>query len=181
VETLIAVLLACIAGLMFYRLVERRHKILAVKIVGAVAFLAAGALGVLLLVEKRQRQAWDARRESVKIDFIPDSARAELIVSGKPFDKATLRDTVDAVIFLLCNTGDNVVEEVTFFPKTFFEGRSTAYDLRIPESESDYSGNKFESDFILAAKDCSTLTWHGRFQVFDSVAATPGFVKHRGD
>ncbi len=159
--------LLLIAAVLFYKFVERRHKILLGKIFGVVFLLALLGIGYFIYEVKRRNAREKERFESVSIIFL----RAAADTGRNPF--RAHGDTVPSATFKLCNKGDVKVTHVVFYPQTFVLHRSTPYDLRIAVPDEMYADNRLETDYILDPRACLTLTWRGRFQIFDSVAARP--------
>lgn len=172
----LVVSLLLIAAILFYRLVERRHKILLAKILGVIVLLAGLTIGMLFYFDRRKEAAERDRLNAVSITFIrpaPDSTR-------NPF-RDEHSDTVSQASFLVCNRSNKRLIDLEFFPHTFHQGRSTPYDLAISEPGRLFPYNSFRSDVILAPTVCTRLTWSGRYQVFDSVEAVPFSVKYEGE
>lgn len=145
--TALDVVLAVFVALMFYRLVERRHKILLAKIIGSL--IALGALGgtLLVVVTGRQNRLSNERRlenrklVSVTVDTItPRLAR-----------------------FLVCNQGTSELRRTHFTASGFFSGRSTAHPLETSE-------RGYVSDIIVPPKHCVPMTWTGEYLLtYDSI------------
>jgi hypothetical protein len=174
-ELLIGLSLAAIAVIMFYRLVERRHKIVLAKIVGGLCLLGVGGLAWMMVTERRDSARRERLQRSVVVTLaIPDSvphrySLGNLLSSGS----VNRHDTLSNVSFRLCNRGSDTVTSIEFTPKTVFRGRSTEYDIVQPSERGDYVTPTLSSDYILVPGSCSTLTWSsgGRrmFVLYDSV------------
>jgi hypothetical protein len=162
---LVVALLLVLAALLFYRWVERRHKILFAKLLAALLLLGAAIVGVLVWVDAR-RQADDRERlASVSISLVPSRPDTATIPEPKEFD------VPDSTLTLrLCNTGQRTVESVRFRPTTYLERRSTPYPVSIPKASPGYFDTFLRSDYLLAPGACDTVTWRGHFQLYDSVA-----------
>jgi len=166
IEAMIAFSLFVLAVLLFYRWVERRHKIL----IGKFALVGAALLIVIAVFawvsSRRRNEKLEALRRSVSVQFVRDTARMLL---GS--------DTVRQVSFRLCNSGSDTVTYVSFWPKTLRRGRSTQYDLVPAFTEGGYRSNEFTSDYILVPGNCIVLTWQGEYVVLDTVIPGPVWVE----
>ena len=191
---LIAVGLLSIAAILFYRLVERRHKI----VVGKVA-LGLGVLAVLAILadankERQQAAAFyqaqaerEQRAKAVKIDYMGESLRTTKTLSLycqllPETQRSGCKETVDTLrmlTFQFCNTGRDTVYSVLFTPLTVLKGRSTEYAVVPAEASADKAfvgllaastapGN-IRSDRILPPAACTLSRWEGGFSVKDSV------------
>jgi hypothetical protein len=171
---LLYVLLAVIAAILFYKFVERKHKVLIAKVVVGLAALAGLAVVVMWSLENqaiaRERMAEKQRLASVIVLFVRPGKDAH------HWGKST--DTVGGALFQLCNHGTRRVTSVAFVATTYEAERSTPHELqvmapweipgaaRMPWD----TASPFHSDFILDPNKCVSLTWPGWYQVFDSVS-----------
>jgi hypothetical protein len=168
---LVGVFLVLITVLLFYRWVERRHKIVIAKLLVGAIVLVGLVIGWAAYRNKADDRLRSRRLRSVSLFFVPDTT-----IEKDPLRKYYARDTLSRVSFRLCNNGPDTVLKLAFYPETFISGRSTPHEVRVPGRGETFSSNLFDSDFILAPRDCTTLTWTGHFQVLDSVAAVPTVV-----
>ncbi len=169
-EAVIALALIAIMVLLFYRLVERRHKILLAKLLlGLLVLVVLGFGGVY--AHGRISDAREARRrQSVRITYLPDSTLAAL--KSNPVFAVLAPDTVKEIRFRLCNVGPDTVLRVSFAPVTLRRGRSTEHDVLVWLPYEAYVPNELSSDLILAPRDCSVMTWSGQqYLVLDTVIA----------
>lgn len=177
-QLLLLALLATIAAILFYRLVERRHKIAVAKGIGVLVVLLLLGVGYLWNADRRAGIRRARIQESVKIRFAPDSAYTARYSKDNPFLHFLQRtDTLHAISFTLCNAGTGTVESVSFTPTTWRTGRSTQHDVVVSTSVVDqYVDSRLNSDFVLEPGACNTLTWPARglraFVLMDSVSAT---------
>lgn len=183
-EILIAVSLVIIATILFYRLVERKHKIVVAKIMAALLLLAASGAVILWQSDTRATSRQDAIQRSVSVQFEPDSAYAHRYSSDNPFLAMYERtDTLSTMSFRMCNQGKDTVESVSFRPATRKRGRSTEYDVATNRGYGQYSDSRLRSDFILAPKECNTVTWPSgasrQFILLDTVLADNVMVEVR--
>jgi hypothetical protein len=186
VQILLTIGVLTIAGILFYRQVERPHKIIVGKI--ALAVTVVISLGILLFLDSGRRERLErdrvqleeeAERQVVTVRFIRDSISGTtqrdpvcgLITHGE----GCTMDTVRVLDFELCNKGKRTVTAVAFSPKTTLRGRSTKYDV-VPARKQNGSIvpiiSPLQSDYILPAGRCSVLTWEGSYTVKDSIFAT---------
>ena len=177
-NAVIGVSLAVIALILFYRVVERRHKILLGKIVLGISVLVAAVVVILWRREAAKSERAEAIQRSVAIAFLPDSAyRAK---QENPF-LALLAgsDTAKEISFELCNKGKDTVTEVNFRPVTAHKGRSTQEDV-LQSTSAGYQDPYLKSDYILKPGDCTRLTWTAtgqhRFVLLDTVIATVAWL-----
>lgn len=179
-EALIAASLLAIAGLLFYRLVDRRHKVVFGKVLLGILALVVVGLGLVLGEDRRNESSAEARKRSVRITYVSDKPSLDTSSSAdrtRPLSDYQLReDTVDEVSFELCNDGSDTVTTVTFSPKTLRTHRSTEYALSIERDGRRRILNDLTSDYILVPRACVQLTWPGRFVLLDSVVAAPESV-----
>jgi hypothetical protein len=173
VRLLTNILLVAIALLLFYKLVERRHKILLGKVLGALALVTVLVVAALSLGEQARFNRDHQRLASVSVKFVaPRQGSADVRHwNGAP-------DTVNSVSFALCNSGNQPVESVSFDPTTYRANRSTPYQLPIaPLPYQDRVLSALTSDYVIPPKNCVTLTWTGWYQVFDSVSVRVAEVR----
>ena len=164
------VLLAVVSAVLFYRFVERRHKVLLAKI--AALGLTIGALGVLALYVSSRADARraEAQRLSVSVRYSADPTRHATRLDA--LIAAADGDTLDRITFEICNHGGARVTRVSFVPESYRSERSTAHEVVVSPESGVYRSNILETDYILDPEQCRTLTWSpGPFVVFDSVAA----------
>jgi hypothetical protein len=162
VNTIIAFALLALTALLFYRWVERRHKLFLGKLALGVMGLLALAAAYLWWTARRSDAEYMALQRSVSVAFVADSGMPRLS-----------SDTVSQVSFRLCNSGSDTVTSVEFWPKTLRNGRSTESDLVVQNAYAGYRSNEFTSDYILAPQRCITLSWEGEFVVLDTVIPGP--------
>ena len=128
-ETLIAVSLLAIAGILFHRLVDRRHKTLFGKVLAGILALTIVSLGVALAWAQRNDSRAEARKRSVRITYQldkPSLDTLEGVQSLRAMIDLLSDDTVDHARFELCNVGSDTVTRVTFSPITLREaGRAS--------------------------------------------------------
>ena len=188
-NTLLAVSLAALACLLFYRFVERRHKVLFAKLAGAIGILVALGAFVLWGFERRRASRRQRVQASVSVLFAPDSAYLHRYSSDNPFLSALVRtDTLSAIAFRLCNGGIDTVTSVSFRPVTWRRQRSTKYNAVVstePYTAYAYVDPQLSSDYILAPKACVSLTWTASsgqdFVLMDTTAAADILVSTRDD
>lgn len=168
---LMALLLSAVVALLFYRWVDRRHKVLLGKIlVGLVVVVGLVIVGVVL-DEARRARAHEGRLRSVGVELVPPPSAIETAVqiARRRLAGDSLGVDPPSVTFAICNRGTRVVERVVFYPQTFRSGRSTPSPVGFASTRE--GSNRFESDYILAPGACTSLTWDGLFRVYDSTVA----------
>jgi hypothetical protein len=171
------VVLAVIAGLLFYRVVERRHKIVLFKALLAVVGVSALGVGLLLL-----KRLYDQRQEerllaSVTITFMSDSVTQEgspkKSIPDRPWDRQGLR----VAWFRICNQGTDTVLSVDFVPKT--RRRAHSGEHNIVEWEGNAQG-VLSPDDVIPPTSCVTIpfvAFSGTFDIDDTVFASARDVK----
>lgn len=180
-ETLIATLLALLCGLMFYRWVDRRHKIVLAKILGVIVVVALGAVGVQALLAARQRRqesarAWDQlRRElgALSVTFLPESTYHDATVGPKR------RAYPDRIAFQVCNKSADTIDAFNIDARTWSKGHSERRSVLIKPVSPYVAPESLKSDVVLAPKACTIAVFWGDYVVRDSVeaSATPAFRK----
>ena len=200
-ELFIAIGLLAIAAILFYRFVERRHKVLLGRVLLTLAALGGVATGISHCVE-REREAAALREERAAEER--QSARDRSVdislwsVAGKARERLggllpSIPGARGGITFRLCNRGRDTVHRVTFWPKAFTSGRSTAYPVAVdrPYAPSNLPGpdypssaqltfapegiitaaNRFSTDAIIPPGACFDEYWNdGAFLPRDSVA-----------
>lgn len=68
------------------------------------------------------------------------------------------------ISFKVCNKENRPLNSYYFYVSGFEKGRSTATTLDFSGIGSD---TKFEGDIIIAPKQCSSITWTGKYRLFD--------------
>ena len=179
-SVLIGLSLAIIAAILFYRLVERRHKLLIGWVALGLVLLAALGIGSLFAYAQWTNHRYQQQLKSVNITFVPPSPDTALQRKDPVgYYLSRYGPTRQEVTFHICNTGKDTVTGVTFYPKAVSRGRSTQHDLEVSRPGS-YSTNTFESDYILPPRECADLTWNGgTYKVLDSIVAEPTYVTVR--
>lgn len=144
-------LLIIIAGLIFYALVERRHKILIGKVIVVIGLLALlGVLG-LYLYETLSHQARRERDSQATVYFV-DMRK----IGGKK-SELTVK---------ICNRRDKRLIKTEFYISGYENGCSTAHEI---EAASHYGeSTRLGTDIIVEGKSCQKMTWAGEFNIFDS-------------
>lgn len=149
---LIGVALLALVALIFYRSVERHHKIAFFRVARAVTVLALLAGGALWLGVQFEEHSEETRRTSVTARF--DSA------------------SPGAFHFTICNHHSAAVNRARLAVSGYWAGRSTAYPME-PTERSYETATNYVSDFVIAPSACaalSSLRMNGI--AFDSVAVT---------
>jgi hypothetical protein len=160
---MISVALSVIAAILFYRLVERRHKIILARVAIGVAVLVGLGAAYLAWSSHRAAAEDEKRRKAVSVVFIPAT-------SPKPDDGLPrfVPDTVTFLTFRVCNEAHDTLASVTFLPKARYRGRSGEHDLTVAVTGV-YVDPAFSSDFEVAPHSCSSVSFKGRFVVLDTV------------
>lgn len=130
-DALLVVGLFLVAALLFYKFVERRHKVLFVKVLIAIFALCVVGVALLYAIARQSDAKADRRRRSVQITFVRDSVAAPNTVVDRYLREIYGADTVASITFKLCNSGEDTVEYMAFNPKTLRDGRSTEHDVVI--------------------------------------------------
>lgn len=175
-QTLLALSLAAMAALLFYRFVERRHKLLLAK-VGAVLLALVGlGLGAIHYSNSRDNRRWTQRRNRIAISVLRDSMT-------DPLEKIIgRRDTTALLQLRICNQADLPIEHLSLTVATYVEGRSTAHEALLSQRSSySYPPPQIETDYIIPSGSCKTLLWQGRFFLADSVAAKVYSARFAGE
>jgi len=170
-ETVLALLLSLIAAILFYRLVERRHKIILARALAAVFTLGLLAFAISAWRTKSAEQA-SAERDSAKltrnenalvVTFLPESTRQ--LPREKPLYLQEQR-----IAFRICSTATDTIDVATITAYTWSTGHSSrqsvAFDSRRPDSVG-----VLTSDLVLAPKGCAVAVFDGFFRIRDSVWA----------
>jgi hypothetical protein len=178
--------------LLFYRFVERRHKVIVAKLLGVGLGLALLAGGIYLYPAWRSSARYEQAIAHVAVTYLaPDTVTAaakqdssESILKRmrrervNPFDqlrRAEQPDTVKSIAFRVCNNGPDTVFKVSFEPKRLRHGRSTIEQVIVdPVGLMDLTPNiprVLQTDHILAPDSCVELVWSGNYMTKDSVFA----------
>lgn len=167
-------------AVLFYKLVERPHKIVVMKAVAAIA-----ALAVIGNIYSGEQHAERARRVAAQYAqrFARDTAvHVEFVApANASADTRQRTDSVRAMAFRICNFSSDTLLSVGFVPKTREAGRSTEYDVVVPRANllEPERNPALQSDYILGSRRCVELTWHnGPFRLLDTVLVrdvTPKF------
>jgi len=161
---MIEILLVVVAAILFYKLVERKHKIVLFKILGALIGLAVLVVGAIALWYYLKESAYERRADNVSIQVVsvtPDTARFEI-----------------------CNGSDQFMHRVEFTVRGFMEGRSTAGWIEERHRQPVYGPGRWETtrsgfswDIIVDPGACTGAIWpignrnlrryvpHARYQV----------------
>jgi hypothetical protein len=105
--------LSVIAAILFYRVVERRHKVALVKVLGAVVGLGAAVFAYSIAKERQENAATRRRNQSMHIRYLPkarDGVSAFARLGGGNASQAALE---------LCNRGSDTIRKVTFHAQAF--------------------------------------------------------------
>ena len=165
-DVIAAVALSVIAVLLFYRWVERRHKVLVGRVVLGLLGLGGATAVLAWSASDRESERMTRLQRSVSVSYVPDSTAAR----RRAVDGVSA-DTVSGITFHICNSGDVRVRSVEFWPKTLRRGRSTEYDIVLQSPNGPYRSNQLSSDFILNPRTCVDVTWPGEFTLLDTVVA----------
>jgi hypothetical protein len=202
--TVVAVAIALLAAVLFYRWGSPAHKRFAGKAV--LATLAVAFLGLAVMVgisqdgDRRNREV----QQSVAVRFVSgeplseEELRARARAAAREArDRGATREQIESIVarimggsavgdltgpvlsavtFELCNRGRSAVAQVSFYPRTFNRGYSTAYPLAEQATYISARENTFESDRILAAGTCERVTYWSRFIARDSIHVELGHV-----
>jgi len=170
-EAVLAILLSLIAAILFYRLVERRHKILLAKALAAVCILGLLAFAISAWRTKSAEEASAARNSAaltrnenaLVVTFLPESTRQ--LPPEKPLYLQENR-----IAFRICSTATDTIDAATITAYTWATGHSSrqsvAFDSRRPDSVG-----VLTSDLVLAPKACAVAVFDGFFKIRDSVWA----------
>ena len=179
----ILLVLTAIATILFYRVVERRHKILLGKMLAVCGFAVAIVLVTRFWRINARERAETAVRvatdsvisaqnsldlRALTVQYLADSMR--LTVRVNPRYDASLApyssrlDTTTTVVFLLCNVATDTIDEAQIHAWTWRRGHSNR--------ESLFGADPRTSDKVLAPRNCATAAFEGHFAVFDSVEAS---------
>jgi hypothetical protein len=160
------VLLSIVALLLFYRFVEKRHKLVVGKLVLVIVGLAALGIGVLLASNAYSSWREAADRSHVSIAFSADTSATGAEADRLDTTLSFLGRSTDRIAFRICNHGDDTVLSVAFRPKAHRFGHSTVYDV---DQTRDGSLGVLESDDIVAPASCVLVPFFGTFQLYDTV------------
>jgi hypothetical protein len=140
----IAWLLAAIVALLFYRWVDRRHKVLLAKIAGVGILAVAGVAAIAFLRERAESAEREREREAIEIRV--DSLKlSQLWVT-------------------ICNQGTGMLQQVDFHVSGLLPGRSTPHPLEVAPQYTWQQYSEFSSDYNTSAGTCIGLTWEGSFR-----------------
>jgi hypothetical protein len=131
-------------ALLFYRWVERRHKILLAKVVG-VGILAIVAIALIAYLRQHAESSKRAR-EIASVEVRVDSlAASQLSIT-------------------ICNRTRRMLQRVDFRVSGLIPGRSTPHPV---EETPEYTWRRFtdlSSDYNTSAGTCIALNWQGSFR-----------------
>lgn len=185
-QLLLTVGVLTIAAILFYKVVEPRHKVLVGKVLLGGTILVALAIFVSGDAERQRKRAGklaerqkEKVRQAVTVQFVRDSIETTnsygicgLYPGGSD---GCPQDTTRALRFRICNQSSETLTSVTFSPLTAVKGRSTEYGMvmtsRPLQQAQPHPVNQLVSDYILPPKRCSEITWSGVYFVRDSVFA----------
>lgn len=155
-DAVIASLLAALVLLLFYRFVERRHKVLLGKLALGALLLAACIVAALRWQESRSRRQEeelaerrrvsrdslaalreDRDRNAVSVTFLPESTRRSVVRRNWLGER--LSDTVQTVAFRFCHVSQHpdTIDAVVFRARKWRPGRSSRFALYASYTVSD--------------------------------------------
>lgn len=182
----ISLFLASIIALLFYRVVERRHKIVFAKIVAGVVFLVGlGAGGIGLYNSQtagtEQSGVGDRRGLQLRVEFIPESTSR--IPPYRYFDTTYTTDA-DRIAFRVCNPGSDTVGSFKIHAVTWTAGHSLPVPVIPWLRPHSKKPRELDSDLVLRPYTCEIVSFAGLWVVRDSVSASaegfspfPGFPR----
>ncbi len=171
-ESFIACALLVIASILFYRFVERRHKVILAKVIGGLVAAAGATAFSAFYVERRSDRLEANRQAQVLVTHIdPRKLSIEGIPSSVALVDGFRDDTVSAVTFEICNESSSTLTGIRFWPQTLHSGRSTEYAVRLGARDAyGYTSNDLLSDYILQPGQCTEAEWSkGPFRLLDTV------------
>jgi hypothetical protein len=169
-------LLAAIAAILFYRLVERRHKLWVLKglaVIAVISVLAAIAIYV-------RGRAYDSKmvhmRESAEVTLVGIVPVVEPHDSSNPLLRYL---GVTELHFQVCNKFNEATKTVEFRVAGRNAGHSTEYAIeRSPYARLMEGATSFSTDRILSPGECDTLTFYGKFDRYDQYVVRTNQVEY---
>ena len=186
-----------LVALLFYKFVDRKHKIILGQLGLGVLLIVAIASAASALMSQRaekeaQRKQWDAMLAQVaqlslaSVAFVGDSSVTTLIpdsqcetyapLTGKRCAK--IATTTTTLIFQMCNRSrEKTIRRVEFVPKTAERGHSKTYNVVTDLYSTAERRHVLDSDRILKPSECSTERWSGSYNLMDSTFAEVNAVE----
>lgn len=180
-ESIAALALSLIAALLFYRFVERQHKLQLGKALAVCVLFGAALTGIMVwrdhkkasLVEA-EKAAQDsaeiarARRDiaALTVTYLPESTHRftrRKVTYGLERERSSL-DTLTKIRFRVCNVAADTIDAIKLNARTWQRGHSSHAPLF-------YDDKPVTSDLVLAPQSCAItqfVVWH---EVLDSVEA----------
>lgn len=172
-DIVIAILLFALVLLLFYRWVERRHKVLLGKVLAGCVVAAALAGGLIVWRDRVQQrregqEQWkDIVRELEALDvaFIPESTYRDSLSRRYKLDHA------DRVSFRVCNQSRDTIDAFEIHASTWKQGHSERVSVIRERTGRFEKPQELKSDRVLAPKACYVATFRGDWIIRDSVTA----------
>lgn len=152
----ISLLLAAVVGLLFYRWVDRHHKILIAKLLVGVVTLLGLAIAVFVWLDHAT-----SRRRNRLLTSISGSAH---------------HDSSSGISFGVCNSHSATLERYRFDVSGYEAGRSSPHVL-LGETTSWDTSTNFTSDIVIRPGACSIIRWPGEYAGFDSIGIRASGVR----
>jgi hypothetical protein len=197
----LAIGMISIAAILFYKLVDREHKLMVAKL--ALAIVVLGVFYGFAVefydykTDKRANQkAWDEAMAELEmlsgadVKFVGDSTTTVSspdtyckLYTSDPHAKCPDRvSEITTVTFRICNRSQGkTITRVRFVPKTAARGHSSSYDLEKKSDGPMHLRNTLESDRILSPRECADEGWSGYYYLKDSTFADVVDVQYRAD
>jgi hypothetical protein len=173
-ESVIAALLSAIVALLFYALVERRHKIVLGKLILTV-FVTGVIVGGIAWMTRELRDRSASRRDmkalsrglaALNVTFLPESShKMGQYLPSNPFAP------FEQVAFRVCNVSTDTVDAFSLGAITWTRGHSEKVAIVSDDRPGIGSENILKSDLVLPPSACTIATFHGRYVIRDSVSA----------
>lgn len=173
-ELAITVLLFIIATILFYRLVERRHKMIL-----AQALVVVLVLGILVfgISSWRSRSSgndflanltakYERNQSALIVTFLADSTRQLASMKLGSYGDPRLREPIELsvprhrIAFRVCSAASDTIDAFEITANTWSAGHSTRHQSR-----------GLKADLILVPGACVTAVFDGTFTPLDSVKA----------
>ena len=158
-----------IAAILFYKLVERRHKIWLAKALTVLMALGGITIGVLYLRDRAEEGSQQRMRLAIKVTLLPlppSTPPTAVPDSTNPFNDIPDRG-LDQLRFEVCNTFQRATRAFDFDVAGRMRGHSTESRIEASSKPDWRNSTTFTSDRILSPSQCDTLTYYGSFLRYD--------------
>jgi len=162
-------LLAIIGAILFYKLVERQHKLWLFRALGVLACLAALAAVTLYARERLRTSSQNRQRQGVQVTLLPipaAEARVSKFDPKNPFDDL-LSPPVNELRFTVCNRFHRATKSFEFQVVGRSHDYSTEYKIDQASDQPWRRATTLTSDRIVSPAQCDTLTFYGPFTRYD--------------